>query len=109
MHPEAPQFPPSEPSSPVVRYEPHLVRDYVRPPTSSEPSVPFLFPSVTPALVANKPVVVLINRGTASSAEVFTAALHDHGRAVVLGERSFGKSLIQHVFPLVRQCLNLNS
>lgn len=47
-----------------------------------------------------QPIVVLIDRGTASSAELFAAALHDNGRAVLVGEHSFGKGLIQRVFPM---------
>ena len=45
-------------------------------------------------------LVVLVNEGTASSAEVFTAALEDNGHATVIGTRTYGKGLIQHVFPL---------
>ena len=50
--------------------------------------------------LAQKNVVILMNEGTASSAEVFAAALHDNGRTVALvGTKSYGKGLIQHTFP----------
>lgn len=48
-----------------------------------------------------KKIVVLVNEGTASSAEVFASALHDNGRTVALvGSRTYGKGLIQHNFPM---------
>lgn len=43
------------------------------------------------------PVVILTNRGTASSSEIFTAALHDNDRAVLVGETTFGKGEIQQL------------
>jgi carboxyl-terminal processing protease len=47
-----------------------------------------------------KPVVVLVDRFSASSAEIVAAALRDHHRATIVGERTFGKALVQSIDPL---------
>ena len=68
--------------------------------TSSSRGTYKIFEAAGDAIVADAPIVVLVDGQSASAAEIVTAALEDNARATVVGQRTFGKASVQSLVPL---------
>jgi carboxyl-terminal processing protease len=61
-----------------------------------------------PGQVWDGPLVVLVDRSSASASEIFSAAIQDYGRGLIVGQQTYGKGTVQNLYPLDRWALGAN-
>ncbi len=68
-----------------------------------------VYPDPEPGPVWDGPMVVLVDRSSASASEIFSAAIQDYGRGLIVGQQTYGKGTVQNLYPLDRMALGPNA